>query len=150
MVNYNNIFLQKTGQFESSSPWDDTKIIGFLDNSACLASRTYSTPWADFTTVPAVYQYAITIFAAIEFWWMKAGEYASKFDMQVGGTTGQKSSQLFDRALQMIAQLQGELTELDMLSEGSGDIIVGDLVRRSKFSGFLVPRVENPLVNWLS
>ena len=152
MVNYNHIFLEKTGQFDLDNPWDDTRITGHLDTYAYIASNKYSTPWADFDSVPDAYQYAVTIFAAINYWWAKAGEYASKFDVQVGGNTQQKSSQLFDRALRMIEVLQTELEDLAVLldDESAGDIIVGDLVKRSKFTGYLVPRAADPAGDWTS
>jgi hypothetical protein len=153
LVNYNSIFLQRIGQVDSISPWDDTKIVGFLNNAAFLVSRSYATPWASFEDIPDRYKYPVTLYAAIEFWWSKAGEYASKFDMQVGGNTNQKSSQLFDRALEMINGLKLELETVakDMLDDNSpGDILVGDLIKRSKFTGYLIPRRDDPSGDWLS
>lgn len=152
MVNYNHIFLQKTGQFELTNPWDDTKIEGFLDNTAFIISREYATPWADFDSVPDEFQYPVTVYAAREYWWFKAGEYASKFDMQVG-QGNQKSTQLFYRALEMIDYLSKELESIakDMMDTGSaGDVLVGQLVKRSKFTGYLVPRSDDPAGNWVS
>jgi len=152
MVNYNHIFLQKTGQFELTNPWDDTKIEGFLDNTAFIISRDYTTPWADFDSVPDEFQYPVTVYAAREYWWFKAGEYASKFDMQVG-QGNQKSTQLFYRALEMIDYLSKELESIakDMMDTGSaGDVLVGQLVKRSKFSGDLVPYAADPAGSWVS
>jgi hypothetical protein len=153
LVNYNSIFLQKTGQIDSTSPWDDTKIQGFLDITSFLVSRVYATPWGNFESVPSKYQYPITLYAAIEFWWSKAAEYASSFDVQMGGNSGQKSSQRFDRAIEMIRLLKEELEEVakDMIDiNSSGDILVGDLIKRSKFTGYLVPRTDDPSGDWLS
>jgi hypothetical protein len=141
LVNYNHIFLQKTGQFDKTDPWDDTKIEGFLDNTSYIVSRDYSTPWADFDSVPDVYQYPVTVYAAREYWWFKAGEFASKFDTTMGTNT-QKSTQLFYRALEMIDYL--------MDTNSAGDVLVGDLVKRSKFTGYLVPRSDDPAGNWVS
>lgn len=134
-----------------ATPWSDERVEGFLDTAAYLVSKDYATPWADFDSVPDKYQYPVTLFAAIEYWWAKAGEYATKFDMQVGGSTGQKSSQLFDRAMELIKRLESELASLGLLDEGSGDIIVGDLVIRSKDTGYLVPRADDPSgLDWTS
>jgi hypothetical protein len=152
LVNYNHIFLQKTGQFDKTDPWDDTKIEGFLDNTSYIVSRDYSTPWADFDSVPDVYQYPVTVYAAREYWWFKAGEFASKFDTTMGTNT-QKSTQLFYRALEMIDYLTKELETIakDMMDTNSaGDVLVGDLVKRSKFTGYLVPRSDDPAGNWVS
>jgi hypothetical protein len=154
LVDYNDIFLEKIGQIDASTPsWSDARIEAFLDTQAYLVSRNYATPWADFDSVPDRYQYPVTIYAAIQFWWGKAGEFATKFDVAVGGGTVQKSTQLFYRALEMIDYLKKELEEIasDMLDEGSpGDIIVGDLVKRSKYTGYLVPRSDDPAGDWTS
>jgi hypothetical protein len=150
MVNYSLIFLDKTGQRESPKPWDDTRVLGSLDNSAYLLSRNYSTPWSDFEAVPDTYKYPVTINAAIEYWWAKAGETASKFDTSVGGGTGQRSGILFNNALRMISVLQEELGTLGLVQEGSGDILIGDLVIRSRDTGYIVPRADDPAGNWLS
>jgi hypothetical protein len=153
MVNYNQIFLEKTGQDETTSPWDDTRIQGWLDNYSYILSREYATPWADFDSVPDVYQYPVTLYGAIQFWWAKAGEYASKFDMSVGGGgTNQKSTQLFYRALEMIDYLTKELETVakDLMATDEGDIIVGQIVKRSKFTGYLVPRADDAAGDWTS
>jgi hypothetical protein len=152
MVNYNLIFLEKTGMMDSDTPWDNTRIEGFLNNYAFVISRDYATPWVDFDTIPDAYQYAVTIYAALQYWWAKAGKDATKFDMQVGGGTTQKSTQLFYRDIEMIDYLKKELEEVakGFLATDSGDIILGDLVRRSKFSGYLIPRSDDPAGNWLS
>jgi len=153
MVNYNQIFLEKTGQMDIISPWDNTRIEGMLNNAAYLATFDYATPWADFSTTPDKYKYAISIFAAIQYWWAKAGEYASKFDMQVGGNANQKSTQLFYRALEMIDYLTKDLEKYskDMFDTGSaGDVLVGQLIKRSKFSGDLVPYSTDPAGDWTS
>lgn len=154
MVDYNDIFLEKIGQLDKATPdWDDTRIETFLDTQAYLVSRDYSTPWADFDSVPDNYKYPVTIYAAIKYWWNKAGEYAAKFDQQVGSNTSQKSSQMFYRVLEMIDYLTKELEKegKKMLDEtSSGDIIVGDLIKRSKFSGYLIPREEDAAGDWTS
>lgn len=150
MVNYNNIFLQKTGQIESNNPWDNTRINDFLDNSAFIVTRENATPWADFSSVPENSKYAVTVFAAIEYWWAKTGENASKYDTTIGVGTGQASGTLFEKSLQMIRELQKELQTLGLIDEGSGDIIVGDLVIRSKETGYLVPRADDPAGDWTS
>jgi len=154
LVDYNDIFLEKIGQMDEATPsWSDARIESFLDSQAYLISRNYATPWADFDSVPDRYQYPVTIYAAIQYWWGKAGEFATQFDISVGSNTAQKSSQLFYRALEMIKYLKEELESIasDMLDEGSsGDIIIGDLVKRSKMTGYLVPRSADPAGDWLS
>jgi hypothetical protein len=57
---------------------------------------------------------------------------------------------MFDRVMKIISSLQQEIAELDIVEEGSGDIVVGDLIKRSKYSGYLVPRSDDPKGNWLS
>jgi hypothetical protein len=92
------------------------------------------------------------VYAAREYWWFKAGEYASKFETQIG-TASQKSTQLFYRALEMIDYLSKELDSIakDMMDTGSaGDILIGQLVKRSKFTGYLVPRSADPAGDWTS
>jgi hypothetical protein len=150
MVNYNNIFLQKTGQLEVNNPWDNTKIDGFLDNAAFIVSRDYATPWIDFGAVPENYKYAVTVFSAIEYWWAKTGENALKYDQTVGMGTTQTSGTLFDKSIRMIRELNQELESLGLVDEGSGDIIMGDLVIRSKDTGYLVPRANDPNGDWTS
>jgi hypothetical protein len=150
MVNYNSIFLEKTGQGNVTSPWDNTRINGALDNASYIISRNYATPWSDFDSVPDKYQYAVTMFAAVEYWWAKSGEAATKFDTNVGGGTGQRSGILFNNALRMISVLQEELGTLGLVEEGSGDILIGDLVIRSRDTGRLVPYATDVRGNWLS
>ena len=153
MVDYNKIFLQKTGQFDVESPWDDTKIKNFLVSSSYLVSRGYATPWGSFDDVPEKYKYPVVVYAAIEFWWAKLGEYATKYDVQAGGGTNQRAGSLFSKAMEMLKALKIELEDIaeDMTEAGSpGDILVGDLVKRSKLTGNLVPYSTDPSGNWLS
>ena len=150
MANYVDIFLRKIGQIDSNDPMDIVDVMEFLDDSAFLASRNYATPWADFDSVPEKYKYPIVIFAALDYWWAMAGSYTTKFDMQAGNQQAQKSGERFNRAMTMITSLQKELEDEDLLSEGSGDIIVGDLITRSKFTGRLVPNSDDIRGDWLS
>lgn len=152
MPNYNDIFLMKTGQYGMSTAWEEVTIESFLDSAAYLASRDFATPWSSFNSIAEKYKYPVVIFSAIEYWWSKAGEYASKYDVQVGASTSQKSGQMFYRALEMIDYLKKELETVskDMTIYGSGDIIVGDLVKRSKFTGYEIPRSDDPAGNWLA
>lgn len=138
---------------EKQRPWSDSRVRGFLDNATFLISRDYATPWNDFDSISEQYKYPVVIYAAIEYWWAKAGEYASKFDLQTGSGANQKSTQLFYRALELIDYLKKELEEAtkNMLDEdSSGDVIIGDLVRRSKFTGYLIPRAADPAGDWTS
>jgi hypothetical protein len=155
MVNYNQIFLQKTGQMEDNNPWDNTRIQGFIDNGSYIVSKSYATPWGSFEAVPEKYKYAVVIFSAIEFWWAKAADHANSYDMQVGGnayssysSVNQRSNVLFDKAVKMIQLLKEELASLGLVEEGSGDIIIGDLVIRSFDTGYLVPRANDPAGDW--
>lgn len=149
-INYSNIFLNKTGQMDSSTPWEDTRITTFLDASAFITSRSYATPWGDFDSVPEQHKYAVVLLAALDYWYAKAGEASTKFDVQAGGQIGQKSSSMFDRALKMISKLEKEFEKEKLVSEGSGDIIMGDLMKRSKQTGYLVPRAEDTRGDWTS
>jgi hypothetical protein len=151
MVDYNDIFIQKTGQMGSATPWGDTQIEGFLDDAAAKVSREYATPWASFDDVPESSKYAVTLSAAIDYWWAKAGEAASKFDMSVGGGAAQQRvSSMFDRCMQMIAALSTDLATYNLSPEGSGDILMGNLVIRDKETGYLVPRADDPAGDWTS
>jgi hypothetical protein len=151
MVNYNNIFLQRTGQATLDNPFNDTQITQYLDSAAYKVSRTYATPWSDFESVPDVYQYAVVLSAALDYWWMKAGESAGKYDMSIGGGQAQQRvSSQFDRCMQMIAALTKDLESMGLIVEGNGDIVIGDLVIRDKDTGYLVPRENDPRGDWTS
>jgi hypothetical protein len=53
----------------------------------------------------------------------------------------------------MIDYLTKELEDIAksmMDATSSGDILVGNLVKRSKFTGYVVPRADDPAGNWLS
>jgi hypothetical protein len=152
VIDYQKIFLQKTGMATSASPMASAEIDSYLDQAAFITSQSYATPWSSFDSVPEKYKYAVTLLAAIEYWWSKVSEYSSKFDSSFVHTNtvmGQKSESMFTRAMQMISALKEEIEEFD-LSEGTGDIIVGDLLRRSKNTGLLVPRADDSAGNWLS
>lgn len=142
---------------EDNNPWDNTRILGFLDTGAYLVSRDYATPWDAFDSVPDNYKYAVTIYSAIEYWWAKAADHANRFDMQVGGNAyssyssiNQRTNVLFSKAVEMIKLLKEELATLGLIDEGSGDIIIGDLVIRSLDTGYLVPRADDPAGDWTS
>jgi hypothetical protein len=152
-MNYYSIFRQKTGMAGSSSLMTETEIDTYLDQATFLVSCRYATPWLDFNTVDNKYKYGVTLLAAIEYWWTKVSEYASKFDTSFSPSStvmGQKSETMFTKALTMIKVLGNEISELDIVVSGSGDILVGDLVRRSKRTGYLVPRSDDIRGDWLS
>jgi hypothetical protein len=151
-IDYHTVFLQKTGMASVSNPISDTEIDSYLDQAAYLLSSRYATPWGTFTSVTEKYKYGVTLLAAIEYWWGKVAEYVSKFDTQFGqsGGLGQRSESMFTRALRMIESLKEEISQLDIVVEGSGDILVGDLVRRSKWTGNIVPNDSVATNNWLS
>lgn len=91
--------------------------------------------------------------AAIEYWWAQAASYVDKSDVKAGsGGIGKVSTTLFDKAMRMISSLQNEIVEFadSMPVEGSGDIFIGDLVKRSKYSGYLVPREDDVAGDWTS
>jgi hypothetical protein len=89
--------------------------------------------------------------AAIEYWWAQAANYVSKSDIKSGsGGIAAVSTTLFDKAMRMISNLQDEMVEFadSMPVEGSGDVFIGTLIKRSKQSGYLVPRSDDPLGDW--
>lgn len=150
-ISYYDIFRQRAGQSNALNPWSDEQIQPYLDQAAYKHSRIFATPWGEFNSVPLVYAWPITIMAAIEYWWAQAASYVDKSDIKAGsGGVGKVSTTLFDKAMKMISYLQDELSEYadTMPVEGSGDIFVGTLVRRSKTSGYLVPRADDPRGNW--
>ncbi len=133
--------------------YSDEQIELWLDEAATLVSRNYATPWASFANVPEVQKYQVTLFAAIEYWWSKQSELVDIGDVHVGASgssVGIRAATKLDRAVRMIALLTEEYDELMEVTEGSGDITVGDLVRRSKQTGRLVPYAADPAGNWLS
>lgn len=153
-VNFYTIFGQKTGVSAYSTPWSDAEIDNYLDQAAFVVSYSYATPWTDFDSVTSKYQYAVVLLAALEFWWEKLAQSIDKFDQLVNlpnsSFVGQSSSTKFDRALIMIERLKDEIESLQIVKEGSGDIIVGDLIKRSKFSGHLIPRSDDTAGDWLA
>ena len=151
-IDYHIVFLQKTGLSSVANPMSDTEIDSFLDQASYLVSTKYATPWGNFSSVTEKYKYGVTLLAAIEYWWSKIAEYVNNFDIQFGqsGGMGQRSESRFSRALKMIELLREEISNLDIVVEGSGDILVGDLIRRSKRTGYLVPREDDYAGNWLS
>jgi hypothetical protein len=152
MVDYYDIFRLKIGMYEASTPWSEDKIDALLNPSAYLISRKFATPWDSFATIPERYKYPVVLLAAIDYWWNKAGSFVEKADMSMGGGgIGQISTTMFGKAMEMIRQLQTELEDVnDALIEGSGDIILGDLVRRSKVTKNLVPYSTDIQGDWLS
>jgi len=152
-ISYYDIFRQRAGQAGSQQPWADVEVQVYLDQAAVKHSRAFATPWSEFASVPDAYKWPITLMAAIEFWWAQAASYVDKSDIKAGsGGVGKISTTLFDKAMRMISSLQAEIAEFadSMPVEGSGDIFMGDLVKRSKFTGYLVPREDDPAGNWLS
>jgi hypothetical protein len=151
LISYYDVFRQRAGQVNTLNPWTDAQIDTYLDQAAVKQSRAFATPWSDFSDVSEVYKWPLTIMAAIEYWYGQAASYVDKSDIKAGsGGIGKVSTTLFDKALRMISFLQDELEEYaDSLPvEGSGDVFVGTLVKRSKFSGYLVPRAADPRGDW--
>jgi len=150
-ISYYDIFRQRAGQTNTLNPWEDVQIQPYLDQAAFKQTRSFATPWDGFDTVPTRYKWPITLMAAIEYWWSQAASYVDKSDVKAGsGGIGKVSTTLFDKALRMISALQTELEEYagDLPDEGAGDIFVGTLVRRSKITGYLVPRADDYRGDW--
>lgn len=151
MINYYDVFRQRAGQINTLNPWTEGQIDTYLDQAAVKQSRSFATPWDSFISVTESYKWPIVIMAAIEYWWAQAASYVDKSDIKAGsGGIGKISTTLFDKALRMITFLQEELEEYaDTLPvEGSGDVFVGTLVKRSKMTGYLVPRADDPHGDW--
>lgn len=152
-INYYEVFRQKTGVDELSTPWSEDQIDVFLDQAAFLVSRNYATPWTSFSDASEKYKYGIALLATLEYWWKQLALSVTKFDIKVGTANSEASNKagtMFDRVMKIISSLQQEIVELDIVEEGSGDIVVGDLIKRSKYSGYIVPRSDDPKGNWLS
>lgn len=152
MIDYRTVFLKKIGMFHSDTPYTEDDIDGFLNEAAAVISRKYDNPWGSFEDVPEIQKYQVTVFAAIEYWWSKQSEYVDLGDVQIGASgnvLGLKAATKFDRATKMITALTEEYEELVDISEGPGDIIIGDLLRRNKQTGRLVPNKNDPN-NWMS
>jgi len=147
-IDFKDIFKQKTGMFEKEDAWSDEQIEEMFDQAAFKYSCKFATPYT-FDDTPVNIQYAIILMAAIEYWWIKVSSYTDKSDFRSGGV-GKVSTTLFDKAYRMIKELENELDVMGFAVEGSGDILVGDFVKRSKFSGKLIPRADDPSGNWLS
>lgn len=150
-ISYYDIFRQRAGQANALNPWSDEQIQPYLDQAAYKHSRGFATPWDGFASVPLAYAWPITIMAAIEYWWAQAASYVDKSDIKAGsGGIGKVSTTLFDKAMRMISYLQEELADYadSMPVEGSGDIMMGELVTRSKKTGYLIPREDDPAGDW--
>lgn len=134
---------------------DDTLIATKLDRAAFTYSRVFATPWSSFTSVPDKYKYPVTLVAAKEFWYGELGKAVTKHDVKMGATgtnttANKTASAVFTRIMQMLKMLEEELDTINIDVQGSGDIIVGDLVRRDRNTGRLVPRADDPVANWLT
>lgn len=152
-VSYYDIFRQRAGQANQLNPWNDAQIDTYLDQAAVKHSMNFATPWSGFSDVAAIYKYPITLMAALEYWLSQAASYVDKSDIKAGsGGIGKISTTLFDKALRMVGILQDEIQEFsDSLPvEGSGDVFVGTLVRRSKTSGYLVPYATDINGDWVT
>lgn len=152
-ANYQTIFLKKTGMYNAASSYTEEEINDCLDEAAILVSRNYATPWGSFSEVPEKYKYGVVIFAAIEYWWSVQSSLVEIGDVHVGASgssVGLRVATKFDRAVRMIADLTEEYEEIMDIVDGSGSILVGDLLRRSKQTGRLVPYADDPKGNWLS
>ena len=155
-IDYINLFVQKTGMYDDATPWSDALITSFLDQAAYKRSRNNATPWADFDSITEEkYKYLIVLVAAYEYWWMKLATFADRADIRAGGSggIGKLATTLFDRAMQMLKLLEEEIEQYAGSEdiEGSGDILVGDLLIRSKQTGNLIPRSDDPTGrDWLS
>ena len=151
-LDYYSIFRQKTGVDSLAVPWDEAAIDSYLAQASYVVSHSYATPWSSFTDVSEKYKYGVVLLAALEYWWKALADSVTKFDISVGGGSGasQKSATVFERIIAIIRMLQVEIEEFAVLEEGSGDIIVGDFVKRSKFSGYLIPDADDVRGDWLS
>lgn len=154
-INYLDIYRDKTGQSALATPLeDDTAITARLDRAAYMQSRLFATPWANFDSTPDKYKYPVTIMAARQFWFNELGKAVAKFDVKMGATgtntTANKTAgSIFNRISEMLKMLDEELLTLNIDIQDSGDILVGNLLRRDKFSGRLVPYAEDPVGDWL-
>jgi hypothetical protein len=149
-INYHNLFRKKTAVDKDAHPWTEEEIDDYLDLASYHISYNYATPWIDFDDVTEKYKLPIVLLAAFEYWSGKAAEFVTKFDQSIGSGVGQRSASMFDRAIRMMGLIQDEISDLDIVKEGSGDILVGDLIKRSKFTGKLEPRSDDVRGNWLS
>jgi hypothetical protein len=155
-VEYTDIYKDRTGQSYMATPQeDDATITVKLDRAAFMHSRVFATPWSLFTSVPEKYKYPVTLLAAKEFWYGELSKAVSKHDVKMGATgtnttANKTASSVFTRIMQMIKMLEEELDAINIDVQGSGDIIVGDLMRRDRNTGRLVPRADDPVANWLT
>lgn len=153
---YIEIYRDRTGQANVATPIEDTDaVLHRLDRAAIMSSSNLSTPWGSFYSVPESYKVSVTLYAAREYWYNELAQAVTKYDIRMGNTgtnttANMTAATIFDRINQMIKRLDEELGVSLIDIEGSGDIIVGDLLRRDRKTGKLVPQADDPAGNWLT
>jgi len=108
-----NIFRRLVGDFESPPKIVDADLDGDLDDAAYdYSSRDY---WLDpvttFDAIPATRKIEVIYYAAIQWWWNRAAQLADKHTQTVGQAS-QNVGEKWDRAMQMIAQLETQLAAI--------------------------------------
>lgn len=130
-----NQFRRYIGDYATASV-SDTTIDSYLND----ATRELTSDFVDVAGLPAVltafdtvvpeYHPEIILKAAINWWWNRAAELADKHSQTVGQAS-QNVSEKWDRAMQMIQQLQ---TMYDQIESLGVDITFGNLSYFSKSS----------------
>ena len=126
-----NLFRRLIGDFGVGNV-TDSEALSFLDDASSelttFNTNVYATPVYTFDGLARDYQRETTYKAAINWWWDYAAKLSDHHSMSLGSAT-QNVSEKWDRAMQMIGQLEIQYQQIARLEV---DITHGNLSRYSK------------------
>lgn len=126
-----NLFRRLIGDFGVGNVSDE-EAVSFLDDTASelthYNTNIYSTPVATLDALGEEYKRETIYKAAINWWWDYAAKLSDHHSMSLGSAT-QNVSEKWDRAMQMISQLEIQYQQICRLEV---DITHGNLSRWSK------------------
>lgn len=113
---------------------DDTEVDAFLDDATLELTSDFvdvnnlSAPVNDFDVLVAQYHPEVVVKAAINWWWHRAAKLTEHHTQTVGSASA-NTSEKWDRAMEMIKQLEELYANIQALGT---DITFGNLSRFSK------------------
>lgn len=105
-----------------------SEIDSYLNDAVLELTGDFATPITSFDTLVQQYHNEAIYKGAINWWWNLLSELQDKHSINVGGSA-QTVSEKWDRAFQMIKELQAYYDEIQALKV---DIMQGNLSRYSK------------------
>lgn len=126
-----NQFRRLTGDY-GKNDIPDTEIEDYFDDAARQATSTEGTmvTVTDFDLLDERYKPEIVILAAINWWWNRAADYTDSYSTTIGQSSEQAGVR-WDRAIQMIQQLQTMYENVAVLGN---DPTMANLSRYSKIT----------------